>query len=162
MCVKNWPDDFVALVGYGAEWDFVKLCWSFLTEIWPNIYSPSRITHDLFWFSLAYVKQVVGDVNKAVISIRLVLGPNRGAYDGNFVATWAKFISVTRQSNMKPPIRPKLEIVQNKQNCLFFVYFLFTNEIFFVYNQVWNVTSCIWAKNNKKLKQLLLNDSKPK
>ena len=123
MCIKNWPGDFGALVGYGAELDFIKLCWSFLAEIWPNIYRPIRITHDLFWFSLAYAKQIVGDVNKTVISVRLA----PGAYDVNLVATWAKFISVTRQSNMKPPIRPKLEIVQNKQNCLFFIYFLFTN-----------------------------------
>ena len=131
MCIKNWPGHFGALVGYGAELDFIKFCWSFLAEIWPNIYRPIRITHDLFWFSLAHVKEVVGDVNKAVISIRLVLGPNRGAYDVNLVATWAKFISVTRQSNMKPPIRPKLEIVQNKLvyslfiSCLQIKYFLF-------------------------------------
>ena len=66
-------------------------------------------------------------MNKTIVSIRLVFD----AYDVNLVATCAKFISVTRQSNMKPPIRPKLEIVQNKIvyslfiSCLQIKYFLF-------------------------------------
>ena len=59
--------------------------------------------------------------------IRLI-GSKLKVYDVILVATRAKFTSATRQSNVEPPIRPKLEIVQNKQKCLLFVYFMFTNK----------------------------------